>query len=81
MSSDAEQTSIILPDGGPDSQELDRERRKGNIIKLDNVIKKNLIIALCLLSNDTLNRSPIQRMKNIQFYSTAASTSHNHIHF
>ena len=40
MSSDAEQTSIILPDGGPDSQELDRERRKGNIIKLDNVIKK-----------------------------------------
>ena len=31
MSSDAEQTSIILPDGGPDSQDLDRERRKGNI--------------------------------------------------
>lgn len=32
MSSDAEQPRIILPDGGPDSQELDHERRKGNVI-------------------------------------------------
>ena len=30
MSSDAEQPRIILPDGGPDAQELDQERRKGN---------------------------------------------------
>ena len=39
MSSDAEQPRIILPDGGPDSQELDHERRKGS----------NRLIMLCAL--------------------------------
>ena len=40
MSSDAEQPRIILPDGGPDSQELDHERRKG-IVNCNFILLKN----------------------------------------
>jgi len=67
MSSDAEQPRIILPDGGPDSQELDHERRKGPWIGVRHIfaflgflgfvnvyaMRVNLSVAIVAMVNDT----------------------------